>query len=65
MIEMLDATLVVAKACIYVLLYHIPILQVLKLGGVFVCQVYELLTRFSAGLVYVLYRLFEEVGELA
>lgn len=26
------------------------------------CRVYELLTRFSAGIVYLLYKLFDEVG---
>ena len=35
--------------------------QILKHGGVFVCRVYELLTRFSTGLVYTMYRLFTEV----
>ena len=29
------------------------------------CRVYELLTRFSAGIVYLMYKLFEEVSKLA
>ena len=39
-----------------------PCAQILAKGGVFVCRVYELLTRFSAGLLYLLYHLFDEVA---
>ena len=31
-------------------------------GGIFICRVYELLSRFSAALVYLMYRIFEEVS---
>ena len=35
--------------------------QILCQGGTFVCRVYELLTRFSAGVVYLMYKLFEDL----
>lgn len=35
--------------------------KILTQGGMFICRVNELLSRFSAGLVYLMYRLFEEV----
>lgn len=36
-------------------------LQMLSEKGSFVCRVTSLLTRFSVGLLYLLYRLFQEV----
>lgn len=36
--------------------------QILRPGGMFICQTYELLTRFSAGLLYIMYKLFEEAS---
>ena len=35
--------------------------QVLMTGGMFICRVHELLSRLSAALVYLMYRMFEEV----
>ena len=35
--------------------------QILGKGGTFVCRCYELLTRFSAGVLFVAYKLFREV----
>jgi cap1 methyltransferase len=44
--------------------HSVSLLQVLQIGGTFICRVYELLSRFSAGLLYILYRIFEEVAIL-
>ena len=37
------------------------LLQILQNGGMFICRIYEIFGRFTAGLLYVMYKLFEEV----
>lgn len=37
-------------------------MRLLKPGGTFVCNIFELLTRFSVGLLFVLHHLFEKVA---
>ena len=37
-------------------------LKLLRAGGTFVCQVFDVLTRFTAGLVFILHHVFEKIA---
>lgn len=45
--------------------YIFSCVQILGEGGTYICRVYELLTRFSAGIIYLMYKLFDEVSHAA
>jgi len=47
--------------CIYFDGFSLSLSQILREGGMFICRVYSLLGRFTAGLFFIMYKLFQEV----